>query len=776
MAEGRDDKQRRPGPERPKLYAVENRPECRRAPEDEGVAPRLAANAVAIRERLAEERSDQAAHWRRSAWNTLRRLPVRPPMPAETVAFMLDFAYRSVLLADVLRKRGNEFHEYEATGQPPLLAFDYELLIDGRELPEAVNYCLVRIVPPEGVEVDPGKRPYLIIDPRAGHGAGIGGFKPDSQVGVALQAGNPVYFAVFFPEPEPGQTIGCVASAQLRFVQEVARRHPDSPKPALIGNCQGGWAVMALAAVDPSITGPVVLNGAPLSYWAGVHGKNPLRYFGGLGGGSWFSYLLGDLGNGRFDGAWLVQNFEALNPANTLWSKYYQLFSGGDAAEQRFLEFEKWWGGFVELTSEEMRGIVDNLFVGNKLSTRGIALGGGQMLDLRRIRSPVVVFCSQGDNITPPQQALNWIADTYLNTREIKAHGQTIVYNVHEDAGHLGIFVSGSVVKREFSQIAGTLANIEALPPGLYELEIADTHIDEHGVQQYDVTLHEREIEDILSHDDTRDDERQFRLVAAVSELNSRAYELFAAPWLRESASAWTAYWMKELHPMRVQRRAFSDVFPWMWPLPLVRDTLRPMVPEVEPDNPWRSVQRVFSDAIVASLDGYRDLRDASLENLFHAFYGTLDAMGAGSRLDGARMVPQSTGDDVSRLALAAIGEGGVREAVVRMLLVLMKAGRSVRRETLTFIQAQLREAKVFRELDADALRALLVMQSTIVAYEPERALQTLPALLGSESERTEALKILRSILPPDALERPMLRAAMKEFQQVLAQNPAAAA
>jgi hypothetical protein len=31
------------------------------------------------------------------------------------------------------------------------------------------------------------KRPYIIIDPRAGHGPGIGGFKADSQVGVALR-------------------------------------------------------------------------------------------------------------------------------------------------------------------------------------------------------------------------------------------------------------------------------------------------------------------------------------------------------------------------------------------------------------------------------------------------------------------------------------------------------------------------------------------------------------------------------------------------------------
>ena len=45
----------------------------------------------------------------------------------------------------------------------------------------------------------------MIVDPRAGHGPGIGGFKEDSEVGVALSAGHPVYFVIFFPDPCPGR-------------------------------------------------------------------------------------------------------------------------------------------------------------------------------------------------------------------------------------------------------------------------------------------------------------------------------------------------------------------------------------------------------------------------------------------------------------------------------------------------------------------------------------------------------------------------------------------
>ena len=178
---------------------------------------------------------------------------------------------------------------------------------------------------------------------------------------------------------------------------------------------------------------------------------------------------MGDLGNGKFDGAWLVSNFENLNPANTLWTKHYNLYSKIDTEAPRYLEFEQWWGGHVLLNAEEMQFIVDELFVGNKLATAEIVTSDGSRVDLRNIRSPIVVFCSKADNITPPQQALDWILDLYESVDDIRAHGQTIVYAVHESIGHLGIFVSGSVAKKEHDEFASNIDLIDVLPPGLYE-------------------------------------------------------------------------------------------------------------------------------------------------------------------------------------------------------------------------------------------------------------------------------------------------------------------
>src|SRR3954453_23436091 len=123
------------------------------------------------------------------------------------------------------------------------------------------------------------------------------------------------------------------------------------------------------------------------------------------------------------------------------------------------------------MNREEIKWIVDNLFVGNKLAAGGAEWSKGNAFDLRAIRSPIIMFASLGDNITPPQQAFNWVADVYASTEEIKARGQVIVGLMQEEVGHLGIFVSGKVAQKEYTQIVSVMKSIELLPPGLYGMQ-----------------------------------------------------------------------------------------------------------------------------------------------------------------------------------------------------------------------------------------------------------------------------------------------------------------
>ena len=171
--------------------------------------------------------------------------------------YLVDSVERTVLFWDVMRKRGNIFLENVAKGEPPVLIFGYDVLVDGRKLDRPCNYALMQIRPPEGLAIDPTKRPVVVVDPRAGQGPGVGGFKLDSEIGFALRAGHPVYFVGFYPEPVPGQTLVDIGEAEARFLEEVIRRHPGAGnKPFVIGNCQAGWAVAAPTAVRPESDRP----------------------------------------------------------------------------------------------------------------------------------------------------------------------------------------------------------------------------------------------------------------------------------------------------------------------------------------------------------------------------------------------------------------------------------------------------------------------------------------------------------------------------------------
>ena len=678
--------------------------------------------------------------------------------------YSTDVAQRSILFLDTLRERGNNFVERNRQGLPPVLHFDYETIVDGRKLAKPVNYALVRIVPPAGVTVDPKRRPYVIIDPRAGHGPGIGGFKDDSQVGVALREGHPVYFVIFFPDPEPGQTLIDVCAAEQQFVHKVRELHPDSAKPAIIGNCQGGWAAMMLAAADPDDTGPIVINGAPMSYWGGAWnegaGDNPMRYSGGMLGGTWLASLTADLGDGIFDGAYLVENFENLNPANTFWDKYYNLFANVDTEPPRFLEFERWWGGFYLMNREEIEWITRNLFVGNKLWTGGAQAKGGKTFDLRDIKAPIILFASMGDNITPPQQAFNWVADVYGSTDEIKARGQVIVGLVHQDIGHLGIFVSGKVAKKEHAQIVSVLKSIESLPPGLYAMAIHERK-GRDGKVEYEVDFTERRLEDIVVKLNRfeRADEKPFEAVAALSDFNQRAYELFAQPLIQSMSNEMSAKVARQFHPLRWQRWAFSDLNPWLAWLGPAAQAVKAQRQPLAADAPARKVEAVVSEAISASLDYYRAVRDATSEAQFFQIYGNVFSLYLADKREAEASAAESMVEPRDlpyvKEALASIAEGGYAEALARVGALLARRGAPLPLARLALKKELAGEYRdLLPDLKRDQWRRVRGEQDIIVRYEPEQAVATLPILLRDPADREKLITLVRRLLADERVQQ----------------------
>lgn len=692
--------------------------------------------------------------------------------------YLIDAGQRTVLFWDTLRQRGNQYLAHMARSAPNVLSYKYELVVDGRQLPEPINYGLVKIHPPEGIEIDERKRPFVVVDPRAGHGPGIGGFKADSEIGVILSAGHPCYFIGFTPYPEEGQTIEAVMRGEGMFLERVIALHPKADgKPVLIGNCQAGWAIMMLAATCPDLCGPVIAAGSPMSYWAGVRGENPMRYTGGMLAGSWLTAMTSDLGNGKFDGAWLVQNFENLNPANTLWSKQYNLYSRVDTEAPRYLGFERWWGGHVILSGDEIQYIVDNLFVGNKLSSAEIQTKDGMRVDLRNIRSPILCFCSKGDNITPPQQALGWILDLYDSIDDIRTSGQTIIYAVHERIGHLGIFVSGGVAKKEHFEFASNIDFIDCMPPGLYEAVINRTAEDTANADlvtgDYISRFERRTLDDIRALGvNSSDDERCFATVARLSEVTHGLYRSFVQPAIRAMTTEPGADWMRRMHPLRVGYEIFSDRNPIMKAVATTADWVKENRQPVDDDNPFWQWQNVFSDLVIQSLDAYREWRDKMTEQMFFGFYSQpwIQAMvGLKASDEPPRRHPGQEPDHLALIAhrkkalLDKIEAGGPREALLRGLIYvrLPVAGADERGfEMIRRIRAEQDD-----QLPLSEFKQAFREQFFMVLLDEEQAVAAIPTLLeGYPDHGLELYKMIQEIATVDA---PLVEEAQRRLVEI---------
>ncbi len=717
-------------------------------------------------------------------------------LPAHAFDYALDAFQRSILFMDILRKRGNIYYDHLLSDQPPVLSFPYETIIDGLDLAPPVNYCLARIIDrrddedkrsvekgattkvrgvdrranvPEKPQPHPGKRPIVIIDPRAGHGPGIGGSKRDSEIGMALAHGHPVYFILFYTDPCPGQTLTDVLNTEVLFLEEIRRRHPHAEKPAVIGNCQGGWAAALIGASRPDVTGPMVFNGSPLSYWSGVDGKNPMRYKGGLCGGTWMASLWSDLGNGKFDGANLVHGFEDLNPANTLWNKQYNLYASVDREEKRYLDFERWWNGYFYMTAEEIHFIVENLFMGNRLEHGFLELDEQKLVNLKNIEDPVLVFASSGDNITPPQQALNWIMEVWETEEEIKRNHQVIVYLLHETIGHLGIFVSGKVSKKEHKEIIGSIDLMEYLSPGLYEMIIETDREDPHS-GLYDVRFEARDYDDILRLDDDLDDE-DFRVVCAASEANDALYRTYMSPFVKLFSNDFTAEWLRQLHPLRASRYAFSDMNFSLLPLKEIAPLVKKYRARASDDNPFTAAEKILSDSVAGMLDCFRDVRDMSQEYLFKATYGNPLLTACFPEAFEEREKPEKKRKIVKtgeQYWLDAMEKGGFAEGILRLMIAMSHADSIYDRKELELMRKLIKVHNVLTNTTESEMKRIIQKQARILQIDKKMAVEALPKLIRTPENRLTALMIVEAVAGADSVVSPEEELLLTQVKELL--------
>jgi len=701
-------------------------------------------------------------------------LPNRSPVTTSSFMaswpeYAVDAFQRSVLFLELLRQRGEA--EIEITSRPmaTVLSFDHEVLMDGRSLSRPINYALSRIVPPRGVVIDPRKRPVVVVDPRAGQGSGIGGFKAESEIGDALNAGHPVYFIGFGAIPAAGQQFLDVVEGQVSFFERVVELHPDAPRPFAIGNCQAGYQTLMVAILRPDLFGPCLVAGSPMSYWQGVHGKNPMRYSGGLLGGSWLTAMASDLGKGKIDGTALIQNFDILNPASWLWGKQYEVYTHVDTDAQRYLKFEKWWGDFIQLNGDELQFLVDNLFIGDKLTRNQLRSRNGTTFDLRSVTSPIIVFTSVADNISPPPQTLGWILDLYRDADDIRAAGRTIVYCVNQEIGHLALFVSSKVGAKEDEEFVQMVDVIDCLPPGLYEMVISPRPA--HSPVTGFVTGDWLSRFEIRSLDDIRalgrnspEDDRAFAAVARLSEINLSIYRAFMQPFVRTLANQPTADLAQALNPLRLSYTMFSN--PSMKGIQTLAASVSAERRPVTAENPFLAQQTQISERISGALDKYRVERDQMEEQIFFGFYGSPFVQALLGLNDGSevRALPSISVEEVaarqarSAAYAAKLHTGGFDAALTRAVLYVTAAERMIDQRCALALNAARHK---LMHLSLAEFKALIRDQSFLLQLECDQAVEVLASLVPEPQARKDLLKQVHAIVsagdPPLAAERERL-------------------
>jgi hypothetical protein len=338
-----------------------------------------------------------------------------------------------------------------------------------------------------------------------------------------------------------------------------------------------------------------------------------------------------------------------------------------------------------------------------------------------------------------------------------------IVGLLHQDVGHLGIFVSGKVAKKEYTQLVSVLNEVEILPPGLYGMQITEIESDADGEKQYEVTFQERRLEDIVARGNRfgREDEKPFEAVAALSDFNQRAYELFAQPLVRAMSNDTSAKLLRTFHPLRVQNWALSSFNPFMAWLKPAAEAVKAHRQPLEASDPWRRLENAGSELVSASLDLHGNMRDARTEASFFSIYANMYSFYMADKQP-AQLEPMAASDmralPFVQEALGSIAEGGYVEAFARLASLraahqddLLPLAQLVKRKELAPSYAE-----YLPDVPRDQWRRIRGEQEIIARYAPEQAIATLPALLRERGDRERLLALVDKLMAdPRVQEHP---------------------
>jgi len=218
---------------------------------------------------------------------------------------------------------------------------------------------------------------------------------------------------------------------------------------------------------------------------------------------------------------------------------------------------------------------------------------------------------------------------------------------------------------------------------------------------------------------------------------------------VREMSPEWLAKARRNFHPLRVQYWAFSDKNPFLWALPYMAKAAANNRKPRSADNDSVKAEKLVSEFISASLDRFRELRDAASEAAFFEVYGNMLSLHMADEREEIRRKgkfdPRSL--PAVREVLDTIEEGSAIEGLARIAMLITKAGPGQRRlSQMQRTREILSPEGDIAHLSEDERRRLLQEETIVVEFEPERAKHSLPRLLRTPAERRHALALLDRI------------------------------
>ncbi len=239
--------------------------------------------------------------------------------------------------------------------------------------------------------------------------------------------------------------------------------------------------------------------------------------------------------------------------------------------------------------------------------------------------------------------------------------------------------------------------------------------------------------------------------------MNDDVYRIFFSPWVRAGISETTAETIRQMHPLRVERYALSDLNPFMQPVKLMAETVKPYRQPISPENPFLTMETVFSEVVQTGLNYYRDMRDLTQEFCFKSLYGAPwmkwlfgPQEQVGQERSAARKIDKKTRLRRKAWAQMAAVEGGFVEAMVRIFIAVAGANRILDKREFAVADKIIQANSRLSRLAADHYKVMIKEQARVLELNEKLALEGLAQLLPTRKDRIEAFTIAKQIASAD--------------------------